>query len=102
MITEEKQNHPTKANEVYHRGLSHLSVLGMEFYKVFIMQKGGLFLIVSQIQPVAGPKNLISLIGEKPNRNPSLFPDSFHISKLHIDTVNTAFQSYLWRSYAVW
>lgn len=36
----------TKANEVYHRGLSHLSVLGMEFYKVFIMQKGGLFLIV--------------------------------------------------------
>ncbi|MDE6607685.1 MAG: hypothetical protein K2K54_08025, partial [Lachnospiraceae bacterium] len=29
-----------KIKEIYHRGLSHLSVLGMELYKILIMQKG--------------------------------------------------------------
>lgn len=35
-----------KLQEVYHGVLSHLSVLGMELYKVLVMQKGVLFLIV--------------------------------------------------------
>lgn len=35
-----------KIKEVYHRGLSHLSVLGMELYKILVMQRGVLFLIV--------------------------------------------------------
>lgn len=35
-----------RIKEFYHRGLSQLSVLGMELYKILVMQRGVLFLIV--------------------------------------------------------